>query len=65
MFNVADSAITIGGISLVITALLGIDFDGTRTRSRKDDKCLTYAGCRSPTGWPECASTPGWRACSG
>lgn len=35
VFNVADSAITIGGISLVITALLGIDFDGTRTRSRK------------------------------
>ena len=32
VFNVADSAITIGGISLVITALLGIDFDGTRTR---------------------------------
>ncbi len=38
VFNVADSAITIGGISLVITALLGIDFDGTRTRSRKDDR---------------------------
>jgi len=37
VFNVADSAITIGGISLVITALLGIDFDGTRTRARKDD----------------------------
>ena len=35
VFNVADSAITIGGISLVITALLGIDFDGTTTKSRK------------------------------
>ena len=35
VFNVADSAITIGGISLVVTALLGIDFDGTRTRSGK------------------------------
>ncbi len=35
VFNVADSAITIGGISLVVTALLGIDFDGTRTTSRK------------------------------
>lgn len=35
VFNVADSAITIGGISLVVTALLGIDFDGTRTKSRK------------------------------
>jgi len=37
VFNVADSAITIGGISLVITALLGIDFDGTRTKDRKKD----------------------------
>jgi len=35
VFNVADSAITIGGISLVITALLGIDFDGTSTRKAK------------------------------
>lgn len=35
VFNVADSAITIGGISLVITALLGIDFDGTRAKSGK------------------------------
>ena len=31
VFNVADSAITIGGILLVITALRGIDFDGTRS----------------------------------
>jgi signal peptidase II len=37
IFNVADSAITIGGISLVITALLGIDFDGTSTRKPKKD----------------------------
>ena len=35
VFNVADSAITIGGISLVITALLGIDYDGTSTRKKK------------------------------
>lgn len=35
VFNVADSAITIGGISLVVTALLGIDFDGTRAKSGK------------------------------
>ena len=35
IFNVADSAITIGGISLVVTALLGIDFDGTSTRKPK------------------------------
>jgi signal peptidase II len=38
VFNVADSAITIGGISLVITALLGIDFDGTSTRKPRDIK---------------------------
>jgi signal peptidase II len=41
VFNVADSAITIGGISLVITALLGIDFDGTRTKDRKKDAAAT------------------------
>ena len=35
VFNVADSAITIGGVSLVITALLGIDFDGSSTRKPK------------------------------
>jgi signal peptidase II len=35
VFNVADSAITIGGISLVVTALLGIDFDGSSTRKPK------------------------------
>ena len=38
VFNVADSAITIGGISLVITALMGIDFDGTSTRKPRDSK---------------------------
>jgi signal peptidase II len=38
VFNVADSAITIGGISLVITALLGIDFDGTSTRKPREGK---------------------------
>ncbi len=37
VFNVADSAITIGGIMLVVTALLGIDFDGTSTRKPKKD----------------------------
>ncbi|MEP6981907.1 MAG: hypothetical protein ABJA16_14165 [Nakamurella sp.] len=39
MFNVADSAITVGGILLVFTALvLGIDLDGTRTRDSKKIK---------------------------
>ena len=54
VFNVADSAITIGGISLVITALLGIDFDGTRTRKptqgRQGRQCLTSGGCPVPDG---------------
>ncbi len=36
VFNVADSAITLGAIALVITALLGIDMDGNRTRSPKN-----------------------------
>ncbi len=31
VFNVADSGITLGAVALVITALLGIDMDGTRT----------------------------------
>ncbi len=35
VFNVADSAITIGGILLVLTALQGVDFDGTRAERKK------------------------------
>lgn len=34
VFNVADSCITIGGVLLVVTALLGIEFDGSRVRGR-------------------------------
>ncbi|MDD7968836.1 signal peptidase II [Actinomycetospora lemnae] len=30
VFNVADSAITVGGVTLVLLALLGRDLDGTR-----------------------------------
>lgn len=30
VFNLADSAITIGGITLVVTTLFGVDFDGRR-----------------------------------
>ncbi len=46
IFNVADAAITIGGISVVITALLGIDFDGTRLRDKKapDEKAESGSG---------------------
>lgn len=36
VFNVADSAITLGAIALVITALCGIDMDGRRTRGAKN-----------------------------
>jgi signal peptidase II len=36
-FNAADSAITVGGIMLVLIALLGYDFDGTRHRGRRTD----------------------------
>ena len=35
IFNVADSAITCGGVVLVLTALSGIDADGTRNRGRR------------------------------
>jgi signal peptidase II len=34
IFNVADSAITVGGILLVLTALQGIEFDGSRSGKR-------------------------------
>ena len=37
VFNAADSAITIGGVLLVITAIRGIDYDGTRTKDKKSD----------------------------
>ena len=35
VFNVADSAITIGGIVLVLTATMGIDYDGSKTKNKK------------------------------
>ncbi len=38
VFNVADSAITIGGVLLVLTAISGIDYDGTPVRTKKDKK---------------------------
>lgn len=44
VFNVADSAITVGGILLVFTAVvLGIDLDGTRARdARKTRPAATH-----------------------
>jgi signal peptidase II len=48
-FNVADSAITVGGITLVVTVLLGIDYDGTRSRDRKTaETAETDADQRDP-----------------
>jgi signal peptidase II len=35
VFNLADSAITVGGILLVVVTLIGIDFDGRRVRRSK------------------------------
>ncbi len=43
-FNVADSAITIGGVTLVITALLGIDYDGSRRGRSSADARITDEG---------------------
>jgi len=61
VFNVADSAITVGGISLVITALLGIDFDGTRTKDRKKDAPATSTGKSTgkSTGTPQAGTDRG------
>lgn len=36
-FNAADSAITVGGVLLVLIALTGRDFDGTRSRRGRKD----------------------------
>ncbi len=35
VFNVADSAISIGGVLLVLTALRGVDYDGSNSRDTK------------------------------
>ncbi|GAA2012052.1 signal peptidase II [Nakamurella flavida] len=44
IFNVADSAITVGGITLVVIALMGIDFDGTRVPGRRRRREQEAAG---------------------
>jgi lipoprotein signal peptidase len=36
VFNVADSGITCGAVVLVLTALLGIEMDGRRSRGVKE-----------------------------
>jgi signal peptidase II len=43
VFNVADSAITVGGVLLVLLALLGRDLDGTRTGTRSEPDGATGA----------------------
>ena len=36
IFNIADSAICVGGALIVLLSLLGRDYDGTSTKSAKD-----------------------------
>jgi signal peptidase II len=43
VFNLADSAITIGGVLLVITTLIGIDFDGHRAPRGRHSKSRATA----------------------
>jgi signal peptidase II len=38
VFNIADSAICVGGALLVLLALLGRELDGTRSRDRRDQR---------------------------
>ncbi|MHC1561676.1 signal peptidase II [Actinomycetospora sp. C-140] len=54
VFNVADSAITVGGVLLVLLALLGRDLDGTRTGSRD----TTHGGGDADPGTGHTGSTP-------
>ena len=68
VFNVADSAITIGGISLVITALLGIDFDGTHPQAKKTPRTTVPDVRRLPgAGRPgrDAGGRRAGRGCSG
>jgi signal peptidase II len=37
VFNLADSAITVGGVLIVLMALLGKDYDGSTTRKPKEE----------------------------
>ena len=48
IFNVADSAITIGGVLLVVTALRGIEVDGTRLPSRSKNRAEESAPAADP-----------------
>ncbi|WP_326837157.1 signal peptidase II [Amycolatopsis rhabdoformis] len=36
IFNIADSAICVGGVLIVLLSLLGKDYDGTSTRDKKE-----------------------------
>ncbi|RJQ67137.1 signal peptidase II [Pseudonocardiaceae bacterium YIM PH 21723] len=36
VFNIADSGICVGGAILILMAVFGIEFDGTRTSDKKD-----------------------------
>ncbi len=50
VFNVADAAITMGGIMLVVVTLLGIDIDGHRVSRGKRAAARTGSGGSSGTG---------------
>jgi signal peptidase II len=47
VFNLADSAITVGGVLLVVVTLIGIDFDGHRVRRGKGAQGGQRAGAGS------------------
>ena len=47
VFNLADAAITIGGIMLVVVTLFGIDFDGHRVSRGKRAAARTASGTGS------------------
>ena len=50
VFNLADSAISIGGVILVLITLMGIDFDGRHVRRRSSAGSSADPSAGSPTG---------------
>jgi signal peptidase II len=48
IFNLADSAITVGGVLIVLLALLGKDYDGGVARRAKDQAGREAGTDRAP-----------------